>query len=69
MPQLTREEIKQKVALIMLRSGLATVGELAPLRGVSRQALQKASAGINPRQRRAAYVKYKWRAIKKQLTG
>jgi O-succinylbenzoate synthase len=49
--KLTREELKQirqKAALVLLRSGLATVGEVAPLRGVSRQALQKASAGPCP---------------------
>lgn len=70
--KLTREELKQirqKAALVLLRSGLATVGEVAPLRGVSRQALQKASAGFNPRKKRSAYVKSLWKDINKQLTG
>jgi hypothetical protein len=69
MPELTREEIKQKTALIMLRSGLATVSEVAPLRGVSRQAMQQASRDIQPRQKRAAYVKFMWKKIHKRLTG
>jgi hypothetical protein len=63
------DETKQKVALIMLRSGVATVGELAPLRGVSRQALQKASKSINPRAKRKAYVNHVWKELLKTLTG
>lgn len=62
-------EIKQRAALIILRSGMATVGEVAHLRGVSRQALQKATRDMQPRRKRAAWLKLVWKDTIKQLTG
>jgi predicted DNA-binding protein YlxM (UPF0122 family) len=45
----------------MISSGLATVGEVAHLRGVSRQAIQKATRNLQPRRRREVYLRNIWK--------
>jgi hypothetical protein len=62
-----QQELEQEAALIMLESGLATVGEVAHLRGVSRQALQKAARDLQPRERRTAYLNKTWKQILERL--
>jgi hypothetical protein len=59
-PTPTKDQIKQRAALILIESGLATVGEVATLRGVSRQYLQKAACELEPRKRRKQYLKEVW---------
>jgi predicted HTH domain antitoxin len=61
------QETKQKAALILLKAGHVTVGEAARLRGVSRQALHKASRGFKPRKIRELYLKSLWKKVVNQL--
>lgn len=56
----TRDQIRQKAALYLLETGVATVGEVAALRGVSRQYLQKAACSLQPRKQRQQYLKRLW---------
>lgn len=58
---LTTDQIKQKAALYLLETGIATVGEVATLRGVSRQYLQKAAHDLEPRKKRKRFLKEVWR--------
>jgi hypothetical protein len=57
------DEIKQKAALAMIRSGMATVGEAAHLRGVTRQYLQRAAGGLQARKARKRHLNEVWKAI------
>lgn len=66
--ELTRDQIKQKAALIMIESGLATVGEVATLRGVSRQYLQKAASSFEPLKQRERYLNQLWKRIINRLS-
>lgn len=63
----SKDEIKQKAALILIESGLATVGEAATLRGVSRQYLQKV-AGEQARKQRQQYLDQLWKRIINRLS-
>ena len=60
-PHPTKTAIEQKAALYMLETGIATVGEVATLRGVSRQYLQKAAADLQPRKKRKKFLKEVWK--------
>ena len=68
MPQLTREEIKQRAAQIMIRSGLATMSEAAQLRGVTRQAVKKSVRGFDPLAARTRYLNFVWKKIIDKLS-
>lgn len=66
------EEVKHKAVMIMLRSGLATVGEAARLCGITRQAMHKnmrGERGRNPLRAREQYLKQTWRDLIGQMTN
>ncbi len=66
--ELTKDQIKQKAALVLLETGIATVGEVAHLRGVSRQYLQKAAGDLNPRMQRQRYLRQMWKRVVDKLS-
>lgn len=65
--QMTKQEIEQKAALTLIVSGQATVGEVAHLRGVSRQYLQRL-AGEQARMQRKRHLKMLWKKTVEQLS-
>jgi hypothetical protein len=66
---MTTQEIVRAAAVEMLKSGLATQGEIAGLVRVSRQAVNQlaASRGINAVETRKAWLKKVWREVIRQI--
>jgi hypothetical protein len=65
---LSKHEIKEKAAFILLRSGRATISEAAKLRGVSRQAMHQAT-DFDVRRQRELYLRTLWKGLVSRLTG
>lgn len=64
----TKDQIQERAALYMLESGLATVGEVATLRGWSRQRLHKIARELEPRKQRKRFLKEVWKRTLEQLS-
>lgn len=56
------DEVKHNVAMSMLKQGLATMAEVAALRGVTRQYMRKVvvEMDLEPRQARQRHLKQVW---------
>ena len=63
-----KQETKHKAVMVMVRSGLATVGEAAKLCGVSRQRMHMDTRdGPNPVKARERYLRETWRDLIGQM--
>lgn len=65
------QETKHKALMIMLRSGLVTVGEAAKLLQITRQAMHKnmrSEHGPNPLRAREQYLRQTWKDLIGQMT-